>query len=76
MMNNFKTKVSRTPLTIDQIKELLGVAERTIAEIKKMVANNLSPTGAEYLLMGLFDDLEYKIAVMTDDEETLATFQD
>jgi hypothetical protein len=69
-------KVALTTLTIDQISELLNMVEHRITEIKKQVADNLSPTAAELLLNNIFTDVEYRIAVMTNDEETLATFQD
>lgn len=75
-MDGFRMKVPLTTLTIEQINELICVVEQRIEEIKKMIANNLSPTAAELLLTGIFTDIEYKIAVMTNDEETLATFQD
>jgi hypothetical protein len=75
-MDGFRMKVPLTTLTIDQISELLNMVEHRITEIKKQVADNLSPTAAELLLNNIFTDVEYRIAVMTNDEETLATFQD
>jgi hypothetical protein len=75
-MDGFRIKVPLTTLTIDQISELLNMVEHRITEIKKQVADNLSPTAAELLLNNIFTDVEYRIAVMTNDEETLATFQD
>ena len=75
-MDGFRMKVALTTLTIDQISELLNMVEHRITEIKKQVADNLSPTAAELLLNNIFTDVEYRIAVMTNDEETLATFQD
>jgi len=75
-MDGFRMKVPLTTLTIEQISELLNMVEHRITEIKKLVADNLSPTAAELLLNNIFTDVEYRIAVMTNDEETLATFQD
>jgi hypothetical protein len=75
-MDGFRMKVSLTTLTIEQINELLNMVEHRITEIKRLVADNLSPTAAELLLNNIFTDVEYRIAVMTNDEETLATFQD
>jgi hypothetical protein len=75
-MDGFRMKVPLTTLTIEQINELLTMVEHRITEIKKLVADNLSPTAAELLLNNIFTDVEYRIAVMTNDEETLATFED
>lgn len=69
-------KVPLTTLTIEQINQLLNMVEHRITEIKKQVADNLSPTAAELLLNNIFTAVEYRIAVMTNDEETLGTFQD
>jgi hypothetical protein len=75
-MDGFRMKVPLTTLTIEQINQLLNMVEHRITEIKKQVADNLSPTAAELLLNNIFTAVEYRIAVMTNDEETLGTFQD
>ena len=62
-------------LTIEQVKELIANMESKIAELKRLVDNNLSPTGAELILRNIGEALEYDIAMMTNDQEFLATFQ-
>lgn len=62
-------------LTIEHVKELIVRMESKIAELKRLVDNNLSPTGAELILRNIGEALEYDIAVMTNDREFLATFQ-
>lgn len=62
-------------LTVQQVKELIATMESKIAELKKLVDNNLSPTGAELILRNIGESLEYDIAVMTNDQEILAKYQ-
>lgn len=62
-------------LTIEQVKELIARMEGKLAELKKLVDNNLSPTGAELILRNIGETLEYDIAVMTNDQEILAKYQ-
>lgn len=62
-------------LTIEQVKELIATMERKLAELKKLVDNNLSPTGAELILRNIGESLEYDIGIMTNDQEILAKYQ-
>lgn len=62
-------------LTIEQVKELIARMESKIAELRRLVDNNLSPTGAELILRNIGEALEYDIAVMTNDHDALAKFQ-
>lgn len=62
-------------LTIEQIKELIATMESKLTELKKLVDNNLSPTGAELILRNIGESLEYDIAVMINDQEILAKYQ-
>jgi hypothetical protein len=62
-------------LTIEQVKELIAKMERKLAELRKLVDNNLSLTGAELILRNIGESLEYDIAVMTNDQEILAKYQ-
>jgi len=73
----FRMKINDclSDLTIEQVRELIATMERKIAELKRLVDNNLSPTGAELILRNIGEALEYDIAVMTNDQETLARFQ-
>jgi hypothetical protein len=62
-------------LTIEQIRKLIATMESKLAELKKLVDNNLSLTGAELILRNIGEALEYDIAIMTNDQELLAKYQ-
>lgn len=62
-------------LTTEQIKQLIATMDCKLTEVKRMVVNNLSPTAAESLLRNIGESLEYEIAIMTNDQETLAKYQ-
>lgn len=62
-------------LTIEQVRQLIATMERKLAELKRLVDNDLSPTGAELILRNIGESLEYDIAVMTNDQEILAKYQ-
>ena len=62
-------------LTIEQVKQLITTIECKLADVKRMVENNFSPTGAELLLRNIGESLEYDIAIMKNDQEILAKYQ-
>lgn len=62
-------------LTIEQVKKLIATMESKLAELKRLLDNNLSPTGAELILRKIGESLEYDIAVMTNDQEIFAKYQ-
>ena len=71
----FRHKLELTTITTNQITQLIDKTEQKLIELKKMMANNLSPTGAELILFKIFEQIEYDHAVMTNNHEVLNTFQ-
>lgn len=71
----FRHQLQMSSITKEQITDLIDKADRQLAELRRMLRNNLSPTVAEMILFKIFEDIEYQHALLTGNSEVLKTFQ-